>query len=324
MSESIEVSTPTADIAASVIETAEAPTSEPVIESTPAPAAEPELSPAAKFLVSQGHKWGKRPDGKTDLAFLPASTVEKMLDRYADTHRLTWDGEKKTLSEQLQEMREALTEQRTLIGGDPKNYLAELAKFDQRYSSFLQPAAPPPPPPVVEMPGPDVDLGNGSKTYSVEGIQKLIEWAVDAKMLPKVDERLKPLTEREAAEKARAEQSQRESAVRERVSKVMSEAQTWPMFGTLAEDGSLTPFQQEVLDAFKADKSLTLHQAYMKAFMPRYAEDDTKRRERLLKEQSEAAKSTPTVARTGAEVAKVPAAAQTRDIAAKILDQMDR
>jgi len=171
------------------------------------------------------------------------------------------------------------------------------------------------------MPEPDITMADGSKTYSLEGLKQLLEWntlQVESRLLPKVDERLKPLTEREKIEKQRAEQDSHAAVVRERTQKQMAEAQTWPMFGKLAEDGSLTPFQQEVLDHLKADKALDLRGAYMKAFLPKYAEDDKAKRERIFEEMNSAPTSTA-VRRTEGDAPKPSRAKTTAQIAAEIV-----
>ena len=141
------------------------------------------------------------------------------------------------------------------------------------------------------MPAPDLPLSDGSKTYSVEGIQNLIEWAVDAKLSPRVDEKLKPLLDRdEAARKAEA-QTHLHQRLEARTQKVLEEAQTWPLFGKLESGKELTPFQAEVFAALKADPAIDLRGAYMKVALPRFTEDDTTKRERIIKELNEAKKS---------------------------------
>lgn len=321
----------TSDVAANVIESLE-----PSVEETAAPetgeapetpaaqvpaVVEPELPAAAKFLVAKGHKWGKRADGKTDLAFLPATSVAKFLDEYADQHRLTWDGEKKTLSEQLKEMQEALTEQRTLITGDPRNYLSELAKFDPRYQAFLEEKRQEAQQPLA-IPEPDVTLADGSRTFSLETFQKtLIPFIVEqAKKEAKAEAEnaLKPIREREEQQKTHA-------TLRERTQSMIAEAKNWPGFGDHEQD-ILKALQEDSDKAKAAGKrpSLSLEAAYRQVVLPKLSADRNKMREELLKELSESAKAGPTVARTGGDVQQKPGPADTRDIAARTIERLER
>jgi hypothetical protein len=331
----------TADIATSVLaelegadagttaeaERGDADPSPGVVDPPPAPT-QAEMSAAAKFLLAQGHK-AKTTDGRD--SWLKHSTVEKMLDRYVETHRGEWTGARGVIESELKEARGHLEQLRAGVSGDPKAFIAELASLDPRYRAFLEPpaAAPAAVAPSAGMPQPDLPLPDGGRTYSVEGLQQLIEWAVDARMMPKVDERLKPYAEREREQQAAAERAKATSALEASTRQQMTEAQSWPNFGALAPDGTLTPFQQEVLTELANDTAkaraanrrptMTLRQAYLEVHTRTVAKDT---RQSTL-QQLKAAPKVPTLGRTGGEPPKVKPAS-TLDIARSIAAEYDR
>lgn len=291
-----------------------------------------EVSAARKFLQKMGHADTNKRGGNT---YLPYGTVEKMLDKYAEEHGQTWQTERTTIESRSKELQSQIEQLRAGVAGDPRAFLSEIASIDPRYKAFLesQPQARQTPAADDPMPAPDYDLGNGNKTYSLEGLQKRDEW-VQRQLLRqlegKLDERLKPLTEREDAAKARDEHEKVMHGLRERASSQMQEAQTWPLFGTLSPDGALTEFQQSVLDELKADTdkatkehrrpSLTLEGAYIRVASKRMTEDDATTRGRLLKEISAAPKSTAT-GRTTTDAAATPAKRSTADIVREVVSK---
>jgi hypothetical protein len=351
-----DTSTPatSVDIAAQVIETAEnesgdtgetagyeapdridAEQAEPLV-AKPEPMTPAEISAAAKFLEKQGHQ-AKKQDGRD--VWLPFKTVEKMLDRYAEEQRGPWTGERTTLEGQLRNYEAERQEMYADIKGDPRAFISKLAQYDPRYKALLgepQPAAQRAP--SGEMPAPDYDLGNGQRTYTPEGLQKLIEWAVDARMMPKVDERLKPWEESKKAdeEARRADEEMRE--LRTRTDTQMQEAQTWAMFGAIAPDGKLTPFQQEVLGEMQKESeacralglrpdgkpvkrpTMTVRQAYLEVYA-RHQEPD-KVRARVL-EEIKGAKPAPALSRQSADSPRQTKPVTTQDIVRKVIAQAE-
>lgn len=304
-------------------------------ETKPAPApTQAELSAAAKFLLKQGHQL-KKVDGRD--TWLPAKTVEGMLDRYVEEHRNTWTGERTTLESQAKELRDIVDQLRTGVSGDPDAFLRELATHDQRYARYLQPQAAQPQTPAFdgEMPQPDFPLPDGSRTYSLDGIQKqLIPWltqAITKQLEAKVDERLRPITEREKKEQERAAQEEIHREIQTRTSSRIQEAQTWPGFGTLAPDGSLSEFQTAVLKRLQDDTakataanrrpSMTLREAYLEVHAERLAADDTTKRARWMDEQNKAPRST-SMTRAGAELTKPAGPRTTEDITRETLERM--
>jgi hypothetical protein len=328
-----DVSAPqsTQDLAATVIQEAEGSIQEtPGVvereEPAAAPVAEPpkELSVEEQLLAEFGFKDAKRPDGREH--YISRSKVLQMIGSGLKRGQARWDGERTAIETERTALRGHLEQLRAGVSGDPKAFLSELASHDPRYKAFLEPAAAPAPQqaPITEMPQPDLPLQDGGRTYSVEGLQKLIEWAVDAKMMPKVDERLKPITERERAQQEEAERASRTSALETSTRQQMTEAQSWPGFGTLAADNSLTPFQQEVLTELANDTAkaraanrrptMTLRQAYLEVHARQLAADDTARRAKWIEETNAAPRST-SVTRGGAESTRPRGPRSTEEIA---------
>lgn len=354
--------TSTSDIAASVIHEAEATdassgdsgesstrvdTTNAVAETAaPAPGVvQPtakELSDAAKFLAKQGHKL-KKDDGRD--VWLPVKTVEGMLDRYVGEHRSTWDGERNTLSGQAKALQGHLDQLRASVAGDPKAFLSELAGIDPRYAAFLeQKAAEAPAPANDPEPQPDYDLGNGNFTYSVAGLAKREAWVrrqIERDILGKMDERFKPIAEREKAEKARADEARFQEQLHARSVSQMDEAQKWPLFGPLAADGSLSEFQSAVLTELKKDTdaaiargwdkqdhrtkhlspTLSLEGAYIRASSKRISEDENTKRARLLDEINKAPKSSA-LSRQSVDAPKA-GPKSTADIARQVISRAE-
>lgn len=349
----------TADIAASVIHDADATetpsgdeprldttnTAEetPAVEKPAAPTAK-ELSAAAKFLEQQGHR-PKKVDGRD--VWLPYGTVEKMLDRYVDTHRSTWDGERTTLSSQAKELRDQLDLIRASVAGDETQFLREIAAIDPRYARFLEQKAAEHQAPAMdtEMPGPDITLPDGSQTYSLKGLQARDAW-VEQRILKtldaKVEERFKPIAEREKAEKARAETEKYREQQQQETAAQLQEAQTWPLFGPLATDGTYTEFQKAVLAELQRDSAdarargwniqdprtkhlgpkLSLEAAYIRVAGPRFTEDDAAKRARILKELNDAPKS-PALSRQTTDAPRTPGVLSTTEIARRTIAKLE-
>ena len=114
-----------------------------------------------------------------------------------------WTTERGVVEGQVSELRGHLNEMYADIRGDPKALLSKLAEVDARYKVFVGPAPAPTPPQAIpsDKPKPDVDLGNGQMTYSVEGVEPLAAW----KAQQLLNERLKPWEEREKTAQARVE-----------------------------------------------------------------------------------------------------------------------
>lgn len=334
--------TSTADVASAVIDAYEqpadgvevsgdTPTPEPeapsetpgVLEAapeTPEPAkVVEELTEAAKFLQQQGHQ-AQKPDGRE--TWFRFKTVEKMLERYAGQHRSTWDGARGELERERDTYKADLDELYTDVRGEPKAFLEKLSGYDPRYKTFLEtPAAPAHAAvPDAKMPEPDVVLNDGSRTYSLEGLQKLLEWntaQVESRLMPKVDERLKPLTEREQQAKQREESDKAQRALEDRVRKQVQEAESWPNWADYKPD--VEKLLQEDTAKAKAENrrpSMTLKEAYWQVRA-------TSARGTVLNELKNAPKA-PAVTRSGGETPKPQGPVSTADIAARTLARLER
>ncbi len=318
----VEAPMSTEDIATQALSESEGPQLETSVDTSVQPtSAQPtqeELSGAAKFLFEQGHKI-KKEDGRPN--WLPAPTIEKMLDRYAERQREIWAAEHHAPTVRERDQYKAdLEEYVTALRGDPRQFLETISQHLPQYKSFLTPAekkqiqqAEDPEPP------PDVDLGNGRATYSLEGLKKRDEWR-ERQILAKMEEKLRPWQEREEQAKAQAEQAKRHEWVSGRAKSQMDEAQSWPMFGKFPEDGSLTEFQAKVLETMASNKEMSLHQAYMKVYTPLAAKMSD--RAELVKEMNQAPKST-SVPRGNVEPAKSGKRRTTEDIAAEVLAKLN-
>jgi hypothetical protein len=275
------------------------------------------LSPAAQFLRNQGHQAVKA-DGRP--VWLHYGTVEKMLDRYVDQHKSGWETEKTSISQEREQARQNLEQVRAAVSGDPRAFLAELAQVDPRYRAFLEAKAEPAAHRDADPePAPDYDLGNGQMTYSLEGMRAVRAWE-RRQLQREIESKLQPIAERE-------QQAKIEAAARSSYQREMSTAQQWPGFGALPSDGSLTPFQQEVLGELKKDSeqsaargtrpTMSLRQAYLEVHARQ--QDPAKVRERILSEMK-TAPALPSVSRSNAEPSR-NVTRSTADIARQIIEQ---
>jgi hypothetical protein len=310
--------------------------SEPVVEAkmaeTPAVVVPP-LSEEEKLLQEFGFKEHRREDGREHR--IARSKVLQMIASGLKRGTEKWGAEKQTIEQERAQYRADLDEMYADLRGEPKAFLAKLAQHDPRYQAFLEPPAAPAAPvaPVGEMPDPDITLQDGSRTYSIDGLKKLLEWNtanVEARLMPKLDERLKPWQDREKQAKQREESEKAERARHESTQRQMTELTKMPMFGAFPADGSLTPFQQEVLKAMQEDTAkakaekrpyMTPKEIYWEVASKKLTADRNAQREELLKEINGAAAKTPTTTHGGAESVKKPGPADTRSIAARIIEQ---
>ena len=310
------------DVAASVVRESEAPA--PV----EAPPPEPELSEAAKFIVSKGHKWGKRPDGKTDLSWLPASTVAGFLDSYVDQHRAQWDTRHSALEKERDSHKADLEEFINSLRGDDRAFLEQVSKYDQRYAKYLTPQE------KVELavdagdPEPQLDYTNGQEAFD-KSLRAQRAW-----------DRRQATREAEAKTKAVVEPFQRqrqqdEFMARDRaaVQQQMADMQTWEGFGAISPDNTYTPHQQAVLDMLIADtaeakktgrKLMSVKEAHLTVLAKSHSEQlkalaatDEANRKKYAEEMNKAPKST-SIARTGSDAVSAPKGERTtRDIVAE-------
>jgi hypothetical protein len=286
-----------------------------------------ELSEEEKLLNEFGFKQAFKPDGREH--YIPRSKVLQMIGSGLKRGLEKWTGEKTTLEQRATELQGNLNEMYQDIMGEPKALIAKLAEVNPRYRAFLEPpqAAPQTPSPDAEMPQPDLPLSDGSRTYSLEGLQKLLEWNTK-RVESKMDAKLKPWEEREKA----AKESDERRALVQQMRDKMQEAQGWTGFGQLAADGTLSEFQQAVLDRLKQDTaaakaagrrpSMTLREAYLEVRAERLSTDHNTVREAVLKELNDAPKS-PTLARQSVDSPKSSRPMSTAEIARSVITQLE-
>lgn len=316
----------TSDIAARSLEALEA-ADQPEPEPAPQPASEPaktepksaEDQEIEALLAEYGFKEARKPDGREH--YIPRSKVLKMIGSGLKRGQERWTAERGVVESQMSELRSHLDELRTAVSGDPRAFLAEIAAVDPRYQAFLGGQAEPERQarPEDMAPEPDLDLGNGARTYSPDGLRKLLEF--------QVNQALKPYKQQEAQLKQR----QMAEQLQQTVQTTIQEAEKWEEFGPMAQDGSLSPFQMAVLEKLKADSAaaqkagrrptMSLRQAYLEALNEKRAAD-LKNAEATALQRLQS--SGPTLTRTAPDTTKGPAPRSTSDIAARVLQRLEK
>jgi hypothetical protein len=172
-----------------------------------------------------------------------------------------------------------------ILENDPKQFLTMLSKVPayKEFFDFVSQAAAGPATepekvaqdPTGNMPQPDQTLADGSKVYSMEGLQSLLKWQAD-----QVEQRTIQQVEQRYAPIEQAWKSQEHMAkIVPVVEKQIAEARTWPNFDEL---------EPEIIQSLKADKNISLERAYMQAYqktiVPKLAVDRNKIRTDLLAE----------------------------------------
>jgi len=303
------------------VETAPAEPPAPVVDT---PTANPEDTEIEALLAEFGFKDARKPDGREH--YIPRSKVLKMIGSGLKRGQEKWTTERGVLEQQAAELRSAVEQIASGIHGEPEALLAELATLNPAFQRFLQTGQAPQAPPSAEArPEPDLDLGNGQRTYSPEGLEKLLQWQVRHAL----DQRLTPI-ERQVKERERAQQEQAQYAA---IQTTIQKATEWPGFGPLAEDGSLTPFQQAVLDKLREDSqqaarerrrpSMSFRQAYLEVYAEKMTADSGRMRETVLREVAQAPKA-PALSRSAGEAPKVTGPRTTADAAARALSRLER
>jgi hypothetical protein len=334
-------STPsTTDIATRVLdtlETADARASEPTQEPTPTPSAAPtdgtpppstakQLSDAEQLLREQGYHTERKPDGREH--WIPRSKVLAMIESGLKKRAEGFTKERADIESRLKAAQtdaEAAQRFRQLMQQDPQGLLTYMAQLDPRYQAFLQQepqarreqsqADDPEPPP-------DIDLGNGRFTYSLDGIRKLRAW--DARQTErKLEERLKPYAERVKAEESRAAQARVDAVIAERSQSQITRAKSWPKWAE---------HEEAILQALRADSEeaertgqpfkLSLHDAYMQVVMPHLVTDHGAIRESVMRELNTAPRST-SVGATGPEPTRTPGVRTTQEIARRAMARLE-
>jgi len=298
----------------------------------PAPVKTKPLSEAEQLLAEAGFTEAQRQDGREN--WIPHSKVVKIIENGINQGKGAFGQKYQALETEATTLREAVgrfTPIAEALDLGPEQFLALAGQHDPRYKAFLEakqapPAAPPAADPWAEgMPAPDLDLGNGSKTYSLDGIKALMQHTAKvakAEALREAEERIgsriKPFEEQ-------TQRQQTETALRERTSRTIDEAKTWPGFAD---------HEADILKLLQADSAqakaegrrpqLTLEAAYRQAVLPKLAADRNAIREQVLAELKAQPVST-SVPRSGAEAISPNGGRRTtQDIAAATIARLSK
>ena len=297
---------------------------------TATPAAPQALTEEEQLLAEFGFKDAKKPDGREH--YIPRSKVLKMIGSGLKRGQEKWTTERTGLEARTREYAGHLAEMRQDVTGDPEVLLAKLADVNPRLKAYLdqrQPAQAPRQEAPSDKPQPDVDLGNGQMTYSVAGVEALTAW----KAAQLLNERLKPLEDRDKAAQQAAQARDYAQQVRQQSETQMQTAQTWPSFGPLAQDGTLTEFQTAVLTRLQQDTqqaqqkgtrpTMSLREAYLEVYAERLSTDHHTVRAAVLKDLK-TAPSAPALSRQAVDSPRAPGPVSTADVASKAYDRLMR
>lgn len=204
------------------------------------------------------------------------------------------EGTHKATSEELTDMKRG----EWVMINNCEKFLELLPQVNPRYAELLNKRTenhevkPP-----SDRPTPDLDLGDGKRTYSPDGLTKLFDWfggTLEKKVLEASNKSLKPLMDRNEADK-------RIYMAAENLQRTVNTARAeWPGF---------KDYEADIDTALKGDKAgkLTLWTAYLqvkeakhKAALEASAADEKKLRVKWLKEQTDKPSSTSTTVRTTA------------------------
>ena len=194
---------------------------------------------------------------------------------------------------------QAKQEMIALADRDPEMFLEALTRVDPRYAEAITKRAggnghaAAAATPGGAMPQPDRQFEDGSVGYSLEGLQKLLDWHASS-VEDRVVQRYKPIED----------QYRSGEAVRgavQRVSAQVEAAKQWDGF---------TEHQGEIAAALKADRTLNLEGAYRQVVMPKLRASRDKMRAEILAEINGKPKTVTNTTPAGG----VPPAASSDDL----------
>lgn len=242
----------------------------------------------------------KKPADPDDLSAIPEKITQFGKERenripYSAVKRIVGNAEKRAVETALKEPTEKLKTYEARLSNidnlgkiaetDPDRFIAILAKNNKAYEKYLQPAAVQPAVPAKPtdlnepMPQPDVELADGTRSYSLEGLQKWGEWRdrqTEARLDAKFGKRVEPFERAEAGRKALAESAQRIEAQ-------LKEARQWPGF---------TDHEKAIGEYLVQNPKHSLDAAYRAVVIPKFRSDRDAMRADILKELEKRATST--------------------------------
>ncbi len=164
-------------------------------------------------------------------------------------------------------------------------------------------------------PEPDYDLGDGRRTYSLEGMRKRDEWKerqIEKRLIAKLDEKLTPY---EQERKRIAETAQKEQRLKE-----IHDAATQKVTETIERYSKKPGFkenEQAIQDAV-INKGLSLEDAYHEVVFAKFQQSEQQIREKVVKEQNAQPRSTSVATNpAAARATKSSQGVDTRAIAAE-------
>jgi hypothetical protein len=190
-----------------------------------------------------------------------------------------------------------------MIAEQPEQFVRALVAQNPAYRQYFHDvAATSQPQPARDvprdMPAPDVQLADGTRTYSVDGLQRLLTWNTQ-QAEQRIAQRLQPIEH---------ERQQREliAAAVPRVKQQIAEAEKWPLF---AES------KAEILALLQSDPRIDLTGAYQRIVIPKLAANRDQVRQDVLRELNTRPHST-SVTRTASSRVEDTQPRNTRDIIA--------
>ena len=284
---------------ASVEPIADAPleaSAEPAADDPLAPAADP-TDPLTAVQDDFDKRWGissKSATGRENR--IPHSRVKQMVSKAEQEAiaRITkemegkFGTERQPLETKVKDYEDRLTKVaqfEQVLENDPKTFLGLLSQipaykefFD--YVGQLANNAQPQTPKTPEgMPQPDQTLPDGTKVYSMEGLQALLDWQgqnVEKRVTSQVEQRV---AQRYQPMEQKWQEEQRIAQLVPVIEKQIADARTWPNFAEL---------EPEIVKILKADPQISLERAYVKAYqditIPKVSVDRNKMRTDILAE----------------------------------------
>lgn len=200
-----------------------------------------------------------------------------------------------------------------VMASDPDRFMQMLTQVNPAYAKFLgggaaaAETATTAPTATTARPQPDLDLGNGQKTYSLDGIENLVNWSVSEgvrQAVAQFEGKVKPLQDRQAEADAAAQAAERTARQTAASNAAWQEAyQNWDGFKENASE-ILAVLKADVVAAQKENRRvITLDRAYNRVVLPKMKADREKTRAEVLAELRKAPASTSTAAQTQAGAA---------------------
>jgi hypothetical protein len=292
---------------------------EAVVPETPAPVEPTVEDPTAPVVDEFEKRYGIPSQSTTGRENrIPYSRVKKIVEKAILENKTDWTrgletshvtAEKfKELDTKVKDYEERLkgvSEFEHIMTTDHARFLGMLNTVPG-YKDILAPLFGPPPPPqgqrtladaVVpppsgEMPQPDQKMADGSMVYSMDGLNKLLQWQskqVEDRITKQVEAKYKPIEESYNS-------YQKVQSVLPVVQRQIAEARTWPLFNESEDD---------IVKILKDNPSFSLERAYQHVVLPKLQSNRDQIRQDVLKEIKAAPRSTsvPTTAVKAAPVA---------------------